>query len=257
MFEYVSGLIFKNRIVLAPPYNPTHCLLLREMNIEDNYLNASKMFVRAKLFPNNQKLDMPVDKWQYKICQDVVPDWFKIDKSYYEYLFREEVSNYVKENIIIIADKIWTPIKKCDNKTYYLLNGIIKMSCFSDINNDYRNSIIRTKLLESELFLNLKNSVGNKMISIENNLISMDGLHNYGILKNDLISILNLDLYRECRIKIPRIEYTYWLSTPSSTLSCNGDSDTVCIRSTGFVDYRNYSWELGIRPYFILSENNS
>ena len=48
MCEFKSGIIFKNRVVLAPLGNESHSSLLESLEVEDNEFNASKKFVRAE-----------------------------------------------------------------------------------------------------------------------------------------------------------------------------------------------------------------
>ena len=48
MCEFKSGIIFKNRVELAPLENESHSSLLEKLDIEDNEFNASKKFVRAE-----------------------------------------------------------------------------------------------------------------------------------------------------------------------------------------------------------------
>ena len=75
MCNFKSGLIFKNRVVLAPIYNDSHSALLKSMNIEDTHLNASKMFVRVELVPENNDKTSDISKWRFKVDQDILPDW--------------------------------------------------------------------------------------------------------------------------------------------------------------------------------------
>lgn len=54
MCNFKSGVILKNRVVLAPEGNESHSDLLESLGIEDNYMDDSKTFVRAELIPKKR-----------------------------------------------------------------------------------------------------------------------------------------------------------------------------------------------------------
>lgn len=84
MCNFKSGIILKNKVVLAPEDNESHSDLLKSLNIEDNYTNASKVFVRAELIPPDGNKAKSVDEWNYKVDQNIVPSWYEIDPKRYE-----------------------------------------------------------------------------------------------------------------------------------------------------------------------------
>ena len=47
MCQFKSGIILKNKVVLAPEGNDSHSDLLESLGIEDDRMNAMKVFVRA------------------------------------------------------------------------------------------------------------------------------------------------------------------------------------------------------------------
>lgn len=55
MCRFKSGIILKNKVVVAPGENDSHSDLLESLNIEDSYINATKMFVRAELIPKDNE----------------------------------------------------------------------------------------------------------------------------------------------------------------------------------------------------------
>ena len=75
MCNFKSGIILKNKIILAPEGNESYSNLLKSLGIEDNYTNAFKTFVRAELIPKNNDKMTYVKEWRYKVDQDIVPDW--------------------------------------------------------------------------------------------------------------------------------------------------------------------------------------
>ena len=76
MCQLKSCLVLKDR-VFCPDYN-SHQHMLKELNIEDNYLHASKTFVRVELLPPDgvKSLIEPLDRWTLKVDQDITPEWW-------------------------------------------------------------------------------------------------------------------------------------------------------------------------------------
>ena len=157
----------------------------------------------------------------------------------------------MKDKLLVICGYLWTSIKKDGNKTWYLMDGCLEISAFGK-NNNYAESYIREKLNNSELAKALKTEFGNKLIPITTDLLSLDGLDDYGVVEGDIIAIPTLDLYRECRKKIPMLDKWWWLTTPDSTPSGYGSNYVRYVGSDGSVDY---GWCISckaVRPFFIL-----
>ena len=76
MCQLKSCLVLKDR-VFCPDYN-SHQQMLEELGIEDDYLHASKTFVRVEFTPpdNTKSLMEPLDRWTLKVDQDIVPEWW-------------------------------------------------------------------------------------------------------------------------------------------------------------------------------------
>ena len=55
MCQFKSGIILKNKIVIAQGADDSHSNLLDELNIEDNTENAMRRFVSAELVPPNNE----------------------------------------------------------------------------------------------------------------------------------------------------------------------------------------------------------
>lgn len=250
MCNFKSGIILKGKVVLAPIYNDSHSALLKKLNIEDNSFNATKVFVRAELLPPRGNVMTDIKDWRFKVDQDLVPDWFELDREKYEEEFRQSVTDFVKKNFVEIAGKVWTPIKLKNNTTYYLLYGSLCNNEFGK-NNNYAESSVRAYLNDSDLVKELKEHFGNKLLPITLDLTSLDGLHDYKKVEGDYLSLMNLDLYRECRENIPSINESFWLTTADSTLSgcSSGYVQSVC--SGGSVGCSWYCCSGGVRPFFI------
>lgn len=252
MCKFKSGIILKNKVVLAPEGNESHSDLLESLNIEDNHMNASKVFVRAELTPPDGNKVTPVDEWKYKVDQNITPDWYEIDPKRYEMEMRNSVSEYMKDRLKnVICGYDWTPIKK-GKYTYYFMNGVMFMSAFGKTNN-YKTSDVREKLLCSDLLSNLKDKFGDKLVPIKLNLVSMDGFKDYGKIEEDLLAIPTVKILMKFGEKIPLVDKTYWLANPNQTPSRGDSSYVQYVCSVGGVCYGGCYWsDRGVRPFFII-----
>ena len=79
MCRLKSCLVLKDR-VFCPDYN-SHQSMLEELGIKDDYLHASKTFVRVEFTPPDgvKSLMEPLDRWTLKVDQDVTPEWWDAD----------------------------------------------------------------------------------------------------------------------------------------------------------------------------------
>lgn len=104
MCQLKSCLVLKDR-VFCPDYN-SHQQMLEELGIEDDYLHASKTFVRVELLPPDgvKSLMEPLDKWTLKVDQDVTPEWWdeKADRPRVE----EAVEAWRKEHVFAEGEHI-------------------------------------------------------------------------------------------------------------------------------------------------------
>ena len=251
MCRFKSAIIFKNRVVLAPTYNDSHSDMLERLGVEDNTLNATKMFVRAELIPPHNNKAEKVSEWKFHVDQDITPDWFDEDRGKYEEEMREAVQIWADEHVFTAAGETWIAIKKDDKGTYYLLDRVLPSMEFGNTNN-YKESNIRNFLAESDLAKSLKDEFGDRLVPVSLDLNSLDGLDDYGTCEGDILGIPTLDLYRECRKEIPSATNWWWLSTPDSTPSGWSASDVRCVYVGGDVNY-TYCWCGGsLRPFFIL-----
>ena len=127
MCRFKSGIIFKTRCVVAPGENDSHSDLLRELNIEDTYANASRVFVRAELVPENGEWWTDPDGWKYVVDQDVTPDWYDTDPGKYEEEFRQAVKAWWGKHVLVDKkiDELssgYYRLKRCEVKK--LLNDV-------------------------------------------------------------------------------------------------------------------------------------
>lgn len=251
MCEFKSGIIFKNRVELAPLGNESHSSLLEKLGVEDNEFNASKKFVRAELIPPEKYvITSDISKWTYKVDQDIVPEWYSNDPTRYEEEFRSAILDFMNKNFKEEFGYYWTNIRM-DGKIYHFMYGVLTRMSFGS-NNNYAESSVRKYLKEYKLAKDIKDKYGNSIVPFENNLLSMDGFNDYGVVKDDVLSIPNFDLFRKCGEKLPLINYAYWLSTPNQTPSRKDSSYVQVVRSFGDVYCRACFWnDHGVRPFFI------
>ena len=129
MCRFKSGIILKNKVVVAPGENDSHSDLLESLGINDDYIGATNVFVRAELVPvNNDWWIDPAeepDKWRFVVDQDMRPEWF--DESEHEKIFREAVCGWWKEHVLVNQklEKLssgYYRLKRCEVKA--LLNDV-------------------------------------------------------------------------------------------------------------------------------------
>lgn len=253
MCRFKSGVILRNRVVLAPEGNDSHSDLLESLGIEDTHLNASKTFVRTELVPPDGNKAVDIDEWVYIVDQDITPDWYDSDPGRYENDFRVAVKDFIKDNFVVMCGHAWAPIKSDEKGTYYLLDGFLEESTFGQ-NNNYAESSIREKVVDSDLAMELRKEFGERLVPITLDLLSLDGLDDYGDVEGDILAIPTLDLYRECRKSIPKSDGRWWLATPNSTLSGIGASYVQCVGFGGIVDYYGCDGsDWGVRPFCIIN----
>ena len=151
-----SGIILKHKIVIAPGENNSHSDLLDNLGIEDNYLNASKTFVRAELIPDNDEWwrnpEEEPEAWSFIVDQDITPDWF--DREEHEKLFREAVAEWWKEHVIV-DQKIeelssgYYKLKRCEVKK--LLGDVVVLLDSSQVGTMWDSSQVGTMRESSQV----------------------------------------------------------------------------------------------------------
>lgn len=253
MCRFKSGIILKDKVVLAPDGNESHTDLLESLGIEDTGVNMMKMFVRVELIPKNDDKMTDVKDWIYNVDQDYVPDWYENNSEKYEQKFRDAVEEYMKvwkKQFKFICRHYWTSVKD-GNLTYYFMNGILKKSRFGETNN-YAESDVRKELINSELALDLEREFGEKLVPISLDLTSMDGFKDYGKVEGDILAIPNIQLLMKFGENIPLINSWWWLANPNQTPSRNGSSCVRCVYSGGYVGYGHCDYYEGVRPFFII-----
>ena len=97
MCKLKSAIILKDRIFM-PDYD-SHSKMLEELGITDDYINASKVFVRAELSPENGDVFSDIDGWEFSVDQDITPEWF--DEKDCAERMRNTVKEWAKTHIFV------------------------------------------------------------------------------------------------------------------------------------------------------------
>ena len=97
MCKLKSAIILKDRIFM-PDYD-SHSKMLDELKINDDYFNASKVFVRAELSPKNEDAFSDIDGWEFSVDQDITPEWF--DEKDCAERMRKAVKEWAKTHIFV------------------------------------------------------------------------------------------------------------------------------------------------------------
>ena len=121
MCKLKSAIILKDRIFM-PDYD-SHSKMLEELKITDDYINASKVFVRAELSPENGDVFSDIDGWEFSVDQDITPEWF--DEKDCAERMRNTVKEWAKTHIFIGLNDLKIShgenifIKDCKNVDIY------------------------------------------------------------------------------------------------------------------------------------------
>ena len=121
MCKLKSAIILKDRIFM-PDYD-SHSKMLEELGITDDYINASKVFVRAQLSPENGDVFSDIDGWEFSVDQDITPEWF--DEKDCAERMRNTVKEWAKTHIFVGQNDLKIShgenifIKDCKNVDIY------------------------------------------------------------------------------------------------------------------------------------------
>ena len=167
MCRFKSGIILKNRCVVAEGANDSHSDLLDSLNIEDTRENAMRKFVRAELIPANDEWWTNPDTWEINIDQDITPDWFDLDKEKYIEEFKQTVKTWWLEHVKIDQkiDELsagYYRLKRCEVKR--LLKDVQVMLDNSTVQEMWGNSTVQEMWGNSTVQKMWDNSTVQKML---------------------------------------------------------------------------------------------
>lgn len=104
MCQLKSCLVLKDR-VYCPDYDH-HQDMLEKLGIKDDYLGASKTFVRVELLPPDgmRSLMEPLDRWTLRVDQDVTPEWW--DEEANRLRVEEAVESWRREHVFAEGEHV-------------------------------------------------------------------------------------------------------------------------------------------------------
>lgn len=125
---------------------------------------------------------------------------------------------------------------------------------FDDESNNYANSKIR-KRLNTNFLAELSGVVGREnIIAVEIDLISEDGLGDYGKVV-DRVGLLTAEMYRKYNRIIEQypVDKPWWLATPWSTPHRGYRRTVRCVDFNGALYHFNCYSIFGVRPFCIFN----
>ena len=167
MCRFKSGLILKNRCVIAEGANDSHSDLLESLGIEDNIENAMRVFVRVELLPPNEEWWTDPDTWKENVDQDILPEWFENDKDRYFDEFRKAVKDWWKEHVRIDEEieelsSGYYRLKRCKVKN--MLKDVKAMMDNSTVQDMRDNSTVQNMMDNSTVQDMMDNSTVQNMM---------------------------------------------------------------------------------------------
>ena len=141
----------------------------------------------------------------------------------------------------------WNVLDKLENG-YFCIADSVGDRRFGK-NNNWKESDIRKEL--EELAEKIEKELGIELPQFERNLISLDGLKEYGTCM-DKVSLLNVDEYRKYREKLPNTGDWWYLLTADSTKENNDEEWITVVSPWGYVDSGNCGGHRGVRPVCIF-----
>ena len=127
---------------------------------------------------------------------------------------------------------------------------------FDNNTNNFAKSSLLNKL-KTEVLTKIESAIGSEnVIEFETNLISLDGLDDYGYMKSK-ISLPTFDFYRKYVRIFDRYNVNdwWWLSTPDSTPTHGISSIVRCVYGGGTLYYNCCFHNFGVRPILFFKSS--
>ena len=146
MCKLKSAIVLKDRIFM-PDYD-SHERMIKELGLKDDYLGASKTFVRVELSPENGDVFSAIENWKLTVDQDIRPEWFFEDEC--KLLLIEKVKEWATTHILVGIDDIELSgesvcyIKDCKNVKACGSSSV--KACGSSSVTAYDSSVITNSL---------------------------------------------------------------------------------------------------------------
>ena len=146
MCKLKSAIILKDRIFM-PDYD-SHSKMLEELKITDDYFNASKVFVRAELVPENKDVFSDIDGWKLCVDQDITPEWF--DEKDCAERMRKAVKEWANTHIFVGQNDLKIShgenifIKDCKNVEIYGNTTVERICGNTTVERIYDNATVKS-----------------------------------------------------------------------------------------------------------------
>lgn len=160
--------------------------------------------------------------------------------------------------VVDVADTEWIVLDKDEEGNLICLSKdiVYKRTIFDNRSNNYANSSVR-KILNDDFLKKIIKKVGkDAILDAEIDLMSDDGLDDYGKV-TDKIGLLTADMYRKYNRIIERYpaEDWWWLATPWSTPHRDYGSLVRCVSGVGTLYGNCCDGDGGVRPFCIFSSS--
>lgn len=135
------------------------------------------------------------------------------------------------------------------------MEPVIENKKFGTYGNNWRDSNLR-EWLHKNILPKIKEELGeDQIIKFKRNLISLDGITEYGECIDE-ISLISIDEYRKYRRLIPNSKKEWWWTiTPWSTKSNDDNTWVAVVSPSGNFSYDYFSLGYGVRPFCIFSSD--
>jgi hypothetical protein len=235
MCGFKSGLILKNRCVIAEGANDSHSDLLESLGIEDNIENAMRVFVRVELLPPNEEWWTDPDTWKENVDQDILPEWFENDKDRYFDEFRKAVKDWWKEHVRIDEEieelsSGYYRLKRCKVKN--MLKDVKAMLDNSTVQNMSSNSTVQNMSGNSTVQNMSSNSTVQNMLdnsTVQNmwNNSTVQNMWNNSTVQNMLDNSTVQNMWDNSTVQNMRNNSTVQNMRDNSTVQNMRDNSTV------------------------------
>ena len=121
---------------------------LREQNVRGEYL-----FVRIEITPPNDDFMAPLDQWQFKVDQDVLPEWWDADAA--ERCVRKELPEWLAAKVVL-PGQIRAAV--CAQDYVVLVMGEIQDVWGSAVIKNVRDSAVIQNVRDSATIQNVRDS---------------------------------------------------------------------------------------------------
>lgn len=155
-----------------------------------------------------------------------------------------------------IADIEFVKLAEDNGMAIVVTKNILFQSEFDEQSSDFETSIL-LRTLESETLPLITSEIGDdNVVDFTTNLLSDDGLDDYGKMLSK-ISLPTLDMYRQYRRIFDQYKVTdwWWLATPYSAPTGGYTSSVRCVGSDGALGSNHCRGRLGIRPLCVFKSN--